>query len=181
MTITTCTVNGCKTTSKVKNMCEKHYMRNRRYGSPFILKRNKYAKCIKCGDPHMARKLCKKHYQMFMYHNSPKYNMMSKLANKKWSQKNPRSHTISTSGDTIELQIAMNNVRKRDNNKCKWANCDKDNFNSSIHVHHIYPRSEYPELSLYEPYMICYCKEHHSEWHKCRGDACYGLIGGVQS
>jgi hypothetical protein len=73
----------------------------------------------------------------------------------------------------LYLQVAMNNVRKRDKNTCKWYNCDSKR---TIQVHHIFPVSEYAELKYLEKYMICYCKKHHKEWHEKRGDNCHKLL-----
>lgn len=64
----------------------------------------------------------------------------------------------------------MNNVRVRDKNICQWQNCGLTHKEAPIHVHHIFPRSEYPEFELIEQYMICYCLNHHGLWHRYRGD-----------
>lgn len=92
-----------------------------------------------------------------------------KAYHKKWNDANPRkSHGGSYS---LDLEIAMNNVRIRDNNTCQWQGCGlthKKGF--PIHVHHIFPRSEYPGLQLEEKYLICYCANHHYIWHRFRGD-----------
>ena len=89
-----------------------------------------------------------------------------RLYQNRWRRENPSSN----SHYPMELQIAMNNVRKRDNNTCKWYNCGLTYKETQIHVHHIFPRSEYPELELIEQYMICYCVKHHILWHQYRGD-----------
>lgn len=81
-----------------------------------------------------------------------------------------RSNPQSNRSGTIDLQIAMNNVRKRDHNTCQWQGCGLNFRQSPIHVHHIFPRSEYPEFELIEQYMICYCANHHGLWHRFRGD-----------
>lgn len=83
-----------------------------------------------------------------------------------WKKNNPQS----TRRQGLDLQIAMNNVRRRDKNTCQWYGCGKNYKDITIHVHHIFPKKEYPELILSEDYMICYCKFHHAEWHKARGD-----------
>jgi hypothetical protein len=70
----------------------------------------------------------------------------------------------------LELQFAMNNVRKRDNNTCQWYGCGLTHHDIEIHVNHIFPRSEYPELELIQDYMICYCIMHHIKFHEARGD-----------
>ena len=75
------------------------------------------------------------------------------------------------------LFIAENNVKKRDNWSCRWYGCKRSKYNhNTIHVHHIFPISEYPELKYREEYMICYCKEHHREFHEKRGDRCYSFL-----
>lgn len=71
---------------------------------------------------------------------------------------------------SLELQLAMNKVRKRDNNTCQWFECGLTHREAPIHIHHIFPRSQYPELELIEQYMICYCANHHGLWHRYRGD-----------
>ena len=90
-----------------------------------------------------------------------------------WRKNNPRSPKYD---DSIDLQLAMNNVRKRDHNTCQWAKCGLTFRQAPIHVHHIFPRSEYPDLAEIEQYMICYCANHHGLWHMYRGDACANLI-----
>ena len=52
----------------------------------------------------------------------------------------------------------------------QWYGCGLTNKEAIIHVHHIFPRKEYPELASVEQYMICYCWEHHNLWHKKRRD-----------
>jgi len=89
-----------------------------------------------------------------------------KIYMRKYYKENPWSGKIGS----IELQIAMNNVRKRDHNTCQWRNCGLTHKETSIHVNHIFPRSEYPELELIEKYMICYCLDHHIKFHAHRGD-----------
>lgn len=77
---------------------------------------------------------------------------------------------------SLELQFAMNRVRLRDNNTCQWYGCGLQHKITEVHVHHIFPRSEYPELELIESYMICYCAEHHAQFHAARGDHYHKLI-----
>jgi len=91
--------------------------------------------------------------------NNPNYQ-------KEWRKDNPRS----SRDYSIELQVAMNNVRKRDKNTCQWQGCALTHREVPIHVHHIFPRNEYPDLELIEQYMICYCLNHHGQWHRYRGD-----------
>jgi len=89
-----------------------------------------------------------------------------------WRKNNPRSNR----SFYPELQDAMNNVRRRDDNTCQWYGCGLKHKATQIHVHHIFPRSEYPDLELIEQYMICYCAEHHAQFHAARGDICSKLI-----
>ena len=92
-----------------------------------------------------------------------------------WNRKNRRLYN----NDFTELDAAIYNVRKRDKNTCQWYGCDLTCRDITIHVHHIFPRSEYPEFELMEKYMICYCWEHHALWHKHRGDKYWRCINGV--
>lgn len=115
-------------------------------------KPKRYCSRLNCNEIHYGKTLCKKHYDEIIY--------------KPHSRKDL----------SLELQIAMNNVRLRYNNICQWQNCNKQG--RGIQVHHIFPRNEYPELELIESYMICYCKNHHSKFHEMRGDTYYGFIRG---
>ena len=103
--------------------------------------------------------------------------------NKMWYQKNKykiaiKSRSEGRSGKKIplDLQFAMNRVRIRDNNTCQWYGCGLKHKVTEIHVHHIFPRKEYPELELNESYMICYCAEHHGQFHAARGDYYHKMI-----
>lgn len=90
-----------------------------------------------------------------------------------WIRKNPSSILLSSD---IQLALAFANVRKRDDNTCQWFNCNLKHRETTVHVHHIFPMSEYPELKYEEQYMICYCKEHHAQFHAARGDSYSNLI-----
>ena len=85
---------------------------------------------------------------------------------RKYRKENPQSNR----SGSIDLQLSMNNVRRRDHNSCQWQDCGLTFKESPIHVHHIFPRSEYPDWELVEQYMICYCANHHGYWHRMRGD-----------
>ena len=108
----------------------------------------------------------KKHSQIL--HVKARRNEMSRI----WRKNNPRSNRSLYP----ELQEAMNNVRIRDKNTCQWQGCGVTFRQTEIHVNHIFPRSEYPDLELVEQYMICYCPNHHSYWHRMRGDPYHGMI-----
>jgi len=97
-----------------------------------------------------------------------RHNEMTRI----WRKNNPRSNRSLY----LELQDAMNAVRIRDNNTCQWQGCGVTHRQTRIDVHHIFPRSEYPDLELVEQYMICYCPNHHSYWHRMRGDPYHGMI-----
>lgn len=94
--------------------------------------------------------------------------LMERLRNKA----NPRSNRSLP----LDLQFAMNQVRIRDGNKCMWQGCVVTHKEGTIHVHHIFPRSEYPELESVERYMICYCSIHHRHFHRMRGDSYSEMI-----
>ena len=108
-----------------------------------------------------------------IYRQKPEVKERRRLLERIRNKNNPRSNR----GGTIELQLAMNNVRKRDHNTCKWYGCGLTFRQAPIHVHHIFPRAEYPELELIESYMICYCANHHGLWHRMRGDKYSEWIG----
>lgn len=94
---------------------------------------------------------------------------------RRWYRNNPTSSKCRY-GNDIELLLAMNNVRSRDNNSCQWQNCTENHKTSQIHVNHIFPQNEYPQYKYMENYMICYCINHHAQWHKARGDNYWNLI-----
>lgn len=81
-----------------------------------------------------------------------------------------RNNPQSNRSIPLDLQFVMNQVRIRDKNTCQWQGCGLTFKQSPIHVHHIFPRSEYPELEHIEKYMICYCANHHGMFHRYRGD-----------
>lgn len=91
---------------------------------------------------------------------------------REWQLANPRS----SSHYSIEMLESTDNARKRDNNTCQWQGCGLTHKETIIHVHHIFPKSEYPKLELVEQYMICYCIFHHELWHKYRKDSYANMI-----
>jgi len=114
-------------------------------------------------DQKPERKVYKRKKDIEYYHNNPdKFKARQRI----YRRENPRSGA----GMSYDLQDAMNNVRLRDNNTCQWYKCGITSRQMSIHVHHIFPKSEYPELELVEQYMICYCAGHHALFHRYRGD-----------
>ena len=132
----------------------------------------------------------KKEYQWRVekYHSNSKFRMKDiekarkwqtinpkryKENKRRWKKNNPRS--IKHKNDIL-MVLNMNNVRKRDNNTCKWHECRLTYKKTTIHVHHIFPQSEYPQYKYEEKYMICYCKKHHQKWHESRNDPYWRLI-----
>jgi len=85
---------------------------------------------------------------------------------------NPKSNRRAS----YDLQDSMNNVRQRDKQTCQWQGCGLTFREAPIHVHHIFPKSEYPDLELVEQYLICYCGNHHAYWHRMRGDPYHNMI-----
>jgi hypothetical protein len=153
--IRTCNIDDCNKIHFGKGYCKKHYGRYYRYGSPNIVKKKGYPKS-KCKIDECERwchgqGYCMNHYLKFS---------------------NPRN----LEHDDLFMFIAKYNVRIKYNHKCQWYNCNRTPLDMEIHVHHIFPKNEYPELKYIEEYMITYCKEHHSYWHKMRGDYYYKLI-----
>jgi len=164
------------------------YIMNRYHSDPaFRLKRNEAQKKWKKKTKPWQKLKNKQYFKLWSqktkYWQNPEFKQKAKLYYQKNLQKikkrmkeyrenNPRSSTRCS----LELQITMNNVRKRDNNTCQWQNCNLTYKETSIHVNHIFPRSEYPELELIEEYMICYCVKHHKLWHEYRGDSYSGMI-----
>lgn len=64
----TCSVEGCEGKIKAKMLCEKHYARQRRNGSPTALKNIGYGvemlcSIEGCNGEHYSKGLCKHHYR----------------------------------------------------------------------------------------------------------------------
>lgn len=151
---------------KVKNALHKWYLKNKKRCLEY---QQKYHKI----NSNYRRDSSKKRRQRWK--NDPrKYTKQIKQEKEtriKWNKENPRSNR----GGTIELQLAMNNVRIRDDSSCQWYGCSHNFKNLTIDVHHIFPRKEYSELELIEQYMICYCREHHNEFHIAKGEV-FGFL-----
>lgn len=153
-----CIINNCTKLSRYVNLkyCEAHYAKYRKYGDPLKIiqeqNHNRNPICIvkECKRKHYGLGYCQNHYMRL----------------------NRRSNNKSD----LFLAVAQYNVRKKYNNKCQWYNCNKTPLHTEIHVHHIFPVSEYPELKYLEGYMITYCKNHHAYWHQMRGDHYYNWI-----
>lgn len=123
------------------------------------------------------RKLYIKVWQATKYACNPAFREKILDKNAIWREKNPRSGA----GYTIDEQIAMKQRLVMDEKQCQWQVLDlktgksrkcgiKHSRKNSIHVHHIFPRAKYPELSDEVRYMICYCQKHHGMWHEANKD-----------
>lgn len=93
--------------------------------------------------------------------------------NREYARNNTRS---GGSWASLEMQFTMNRVRKKQNNTCQWYGCGLTSKQTLIHVHHIFPRAKYPQYETEEWNLICYCKEHHAEFHKAKNDNTAQLI-----
>jgi len=89
------------------------------------------------------------------------------LKRRLWRRNNPET----SDHFSYELREAMDNARTRNKNTCQWYGCGLTFRQTTIQAHHIFPKKEYPDLQLVEQYIICYCMEHHTQWHEARGDA----------
>ena len=158
-----CKISNCKDEHRAKGLCLKHYMDT--YNKPYR-ERNREALNKKSKEYRI------KHPEVIQ-----KWRVDNKEHIKKWRKeyalKNPKSRHYQ---EDIDLQIAVNNVKIRDKNICQWQNCGLTHREAPIHVNHIFPKSEYPDLIHVEQYMICYCANHHGLWHRYRGDRYYKMI-----
>jgi len=128
---------------------------------------NRRPDVMKKARERVLKKRIATNYAYDRAHNKlPEVKARRNETSKIWKKNNPRS----ANHGSYELQDAMNNVRVRDNNTCQWQGCGLTFREAPIHVHHIFPKSEYPDYELVEQYMICYCLNHHWMWHKYRGD-----------
>lgn len=143
------------------------YMKQYRKSTKGKISRNKYNISNKAKQ---TQKIYYKNNLQKIKENQQQYYIKNteylKQQARKWRKENPRS----SKQYSLELQESMNNVRLRDKNTCQWFNCGLKYREAEIHVHHIFPRNEYPELELIEQYMICYCANHHGLFHRYRGD-----------
>lgn len=73
--MTKCCVGSCDRNAIAKGMCQTHWARNRRHGSPqeHIPIRGRGGECEidGCKNPKEGRGLCSKHYQRLMKHGDP--------------------------------------------------------------------------------------------------------------
>jgi hypothetical protein len=150
-----CDVVDCGNKHYGRGLCKNHHELFRKNGNPLIKKHefNHSTKCLidGCTNTYHAKGYCRRHYRKIEHPDS--------------------------FGVSYEVTIAMNNVRKRDKNECKWFGCTKSaKKGDSMHINHIFPREKYPELSTIEKYMICYCDEHHAKFHKARGDKYHEFV-----
>jgi len=169
-----CKANNCgRVADASKGYCWPHYKKLLMYGNAntilHIKQKGKKCSILDCNLECRCKDLCKKHYANYRYWNIPEVRRKTiELARNNHYRKHPRY--------SLELQDAMVNVRIRDKNTCQWYDCGLIHRDVPIHVHHIFPRSEYPELELIEKYMICYCANHHELFHRYRGDSYSWLV-----
>jgi len=125
------------------------------------------------GEKYLKNREKKKTYSLNYHyeHREEKINYM-----REYGKNNPRS----SRQYPLELQIIMNEVRVRDKNTCKWYGCGLTNRDAPIHVNHIFPKSEYPELMYEKRFMICYCLNHHVMFHYYRGDGYDKILQGYR-
>jgi len=153
----------------------KNYLKNQQYQKQYRIKYyqnplNKEKRRIYSKQSELKNKeKRRKQKQIYYLNNKEKIDER----NKRWGLLNPRS----SMRYGIDLFEAMMNVRTRDKNTCQWQGCGLTFREAPIHVHHIFLRSEHPELQLVEQYMICYCMNHHALWHLYRGDKSANFLG----
>mgnify|MGYP001610304745 CR=1 FL=1 len=177
-----CIIPKCVMKSYAKNYCQKHY--NEQYKAN--KKINDICKINNCEDLVLCKGLCKFHYGRQYFGGdmvAPKRVLdgqqgckFENCQSKHHAYGYCRIHYLRLYGSSWNsdplLRIHVANVKKRDDNRCKWYGCDLSIFDDvEIHVNHIFPQSEYPELKYIEEYMICYCQSHHQLWHQARGDS----------
>lgn len=197
----TCSIEGCNKEFEAKGFCKMHLTRLYRTGTIFKkerIQKKKNPKRIRgkcsiesCNREHYGKGYCKPHYSNFRRWGDPQKGRAGTIypnictlpdcKNKFYGKGYCRNHyrrynPYSPRHGSLEEFISMNNVRKKYSNTCQWYNCNRTPKDMRIDVHHIFPISEYPELRCIEEYMIIYCKEHHSYWHKMRGDFYYKFI-----
>jgi len=123
------------------------------------------------------RKLYIKNWQANKYATNDEWRERVLENNANWRSENPRSGA----SYSFEEQIAMSIRRTIDNNQCQWQVVNPKNNKSqicrikaskknSIHVNHIFSRAKYPELKDNPKFMICYCVDHHADWHLAKGE-----------
>lgn len=200
-----CSIEECDVKHYAKGLCKKHHIDkwridNEKHISEYNEKNKEHHKLANIdwkkrkreNEPEYFKERERKSNKRCMerYHNDPIYRQkqldririyreknrehVNKLK-RIWARNNPGS-SRGRYGDDIELLLAMNNVRIRDDNSCQWYNCTETYKTTTIHVNHIFPQKEYPQYKYMENYMICYCVNHHAQWHKARGDYYWKLI-----
>lgn len=155
----------------------------RKYSREWHREHPEWSKEWDANNPEKRKEINKKHEQkperkaykrmkdMEYYHKNPeKY--LARM--EKYRKENPRSGA----GLPYEEVESMMETRIRFKNTCKWYACGLTSKETSIHVHHIFPKEEYPELACISKYQITYCKKHHAEFHRARGDKYWKWILG---
>ena len=64
------------------------------------------------------------------------------------------------------VERAKKQARVRDNSMCQWYGCSY----KSEAVHHIYSETAYPQWKSKLWNLICYCRDHHAEFHRAKGE-----------
>lgn len=70
--------------------------------------------------------------------------------------------------DTPEWDRLTERVKRRDGSRCTVARLLGGQCSPVLHVHHIEPRSERPELALEEDNCATTCAVHHPTWESLR-------------
>lgn len=129
---------------------------------------------IRYSDPNTGQANYQKNYNKS---NKGKVNEASKKwrrENKPYFREYERNNPRSGSHLSLEERLLMTERRRLDGNRCQWDGCKKSG--KGISVHHIFPRAEYPNLPLELRFLISYCVQHHSDFHKARGDPYWSWI-----
>lgn len=161
-----CTVEGCENDYNTKGYCIKHdarMRRNNKLTTTRMMEHSKYCIISECDKISYCKGFCRNHYLSNRYTTDNSYRIRILERCSSYRRLHPKWNRDK------KLRNAMDRVRRRDNNHCKWYMCP--NKDVDIHVNHIFPQSEYPELKYIERYMICYCGDHHYLWHLARGDS----------
>lgn len=127
-----------------------------------IKNRKEYSKSWDLKNPERRKEINNKH-------NSTPERIAYQKA---WNKEHPRSFT----GYAYETRLAMNEKRYIKDNTCQWYGCGLTFREVPIHVHHILPKSEYPEYETELWNLILYCGKHHLAFHVARNDPCVPLL-----